>query len=140
MKSCSIFILLICVQCGLKESDKNNDSSGLTELSVIEKAYATRQDNVQILQEGVVIAVLSDDTTGDRHQRLIVRLANDQTLLIAHNIDLALRVPDPVKGTTLRFFGEYEWNDEGGVVHWTHHDPDAIHVDGYLEYKGKRYQ
>ena len=52
---------------------------------------------------------------------------------------LAPRVPNPAIGKTLRFRGEYEWNDEGGVIHWTHKDPEGKHVDGWLEYEGIRY-
>ncbi|MBN1603700.1 MAG: DUF3465 domain-containing protein [Chitinispirillaceae bacterium] len=88
----------------------------------------------------MITRILPDDTVGDRHQRMIVRLGNNQTLLIAHNIDLAFRVPNPATGKKLRFCGEYAWNDEGGVVHWTHKDPAGVHDDGYLEYQGKRYE
>ena len=38
------------------------------------------------------------------------------------------------------FSGVYEWNGEGGVVHWTHHDPDGSHTPGWLEHAGLRYQ
>jgi hypothetical protein len=114
-------------------------ASELTPLSVIADAFKNQQSDLQVLQEGVIIAVLSDDLEGDRHQRMIVRLGNDQTLLIAHNIDLAPRVPDPKVGKTLRFYGEYEWNDQGGVIHWTHGDPGSKHIAGWLEYEGKRY-
>ena len=113
--------------------------TGLTPLTVFAEAFRNKQSSIQVLQEGIIIAVLADDLEGDRHQRMIVRLGNDQTLLIAHNIDLAPRVPNPSVGTLLRFFGEYEWNDQGGVVHWTHRDPDSVHVAGWLEYEGKRY-
>jgi hypothetical protein len=70
---------------------------------------------------------------------MIIRLNNDQTLLITHNVDIAPRVPNPSVGKVLSFCGEYEWNDEGGVIHWTHTDPDNQHVSGWLEYEGKRY-
>ncbi|QOY51204.1 DUF3465 domain-containing protein [Candidatus Sulfurimonas baltica] len=43
----------------------------------------------QMCDSGDVIRVLSDDNTGSRHQRFIIRLSSGQTLLIAHNIDLA---------------------------------------------------
>ncbi len=74
------------------------------------------------------------------HQRFIVRLASGQTVLIAHNIDLAPRVAGLTVGATVRFQGEYEWNDRGGLVHWTHHDPEGRRSAGWIEYRGTRYQ
>jgi hypothetical protein len=61
-------------------------------------------------------------------------------LLIAHNTDLAPRIPNLKTGEQLFFYGDYEWNENGGVVHWTHHDQDGRHVDGWLKYHGKIYQ
>ena len=43
-------------------------------------------------------------------------------------------------GDILRFAGEYEWNERGGVLHWTHHDPRGKHAGGWLELAGRRYQ
>lgn len=115
-----------------------NDAS-LTPIATFEEAFARHQSNIQVMQEGIILSILADDNVGDRHQRMIVRLNNDQTLLIAHNIDIAARVEYPIKGKKLRFCGEYEWNSEGGLVHWTHKDPNGQHVAGWLEYDGKRY-
>jgi len=89
---------------------------------------------------GIVERVLPDDNSGSRHQRFIVRLASGQTLLIAHNIDLAPRVADLARGDSVSFSGIYETNDKGGVVHWTHRDPSGRHAAGWIEHKGQRYQ
>ena len=89
---------------------------------------------------GAVERVLADDNDGSRHQRFIVRLASGQTLLIAHNIDVAPRVAGLARGDTVSFSGIYEPNNKGGVVHWTHHDPSGRHPAGWIEHKGHRYQ
>jgi len=107
---------------------------------VIQAAYENRQSDVQVEGAGRVVKVLPDDNKGSRHQKFILELASGQTLLIAHNIDLAPRIPDLHEGDRVSFYGEYEWNERGGVVHWTHHDPQGRHVDGWLKHQGKRYQ
>jgi hypothetical protein len=98
-----------------------------------------RRQSVLVTGGGTVIKTLPDDTEGDRHQRFLIRIADGGTLLIAHNIDLASRAPLR-EGDAIRFAGEYVWNDRGGVVHWTHHDPARRHKDGYIELDGRKYQ
>lgn len=94
----------------------------------------------QMCDSGKVTKLLSDDNTGSRHQRFIIKLSSGQTLLIAHNIDLAPKVHQLKEGASIKFCGEYENNTKGGVVHWTHHDPNKRHVGGWLEYDGKKYE
>ncbi len=107
---------------------------------VLSEAFENRKSNIQISHQGRVVKLLSDDNKGARHQRILVLLKSGQTLLIAHNIDLAPRVENLKVGTTLFFTGEYEWNDKGGVIHWTHRDPRNRHQPGWLKYEGKVYQ
>lgn len=107
---------------------------------VIANAYQAQQSGVQLGGEGVVDRVLPDDDNGSRHQRFILRLASGQTLLIAHNIDIAPRIEALRSGDRVVFYGQYEWNAEGGVIHWTLHDPDGRHVSGWLKYNGMVYQ
>ena len=103
-------------------------------------AFAARRSDVAIEGEGVVTKILADDTRGSRHQRFILRLPAGATLLVAHNIDLAPRLDTLKVGDRVRFAGEYEWNERGGVLHWTHHDPRGKHAGGWLELAGKRYE
>lgn len=106
----------------------------------LQQAYQNRQSNLQIQGSGRVIKTLPDDTQGSRHQRFIVKLASGQTLLFAHNIDLAPKIRGLKKGDTIAFNGEYEWSEQGGVIHWTHKEPNRRHADGWLEHDGQRYE
>ena len=103
-------------------------------------AVESRRSNVQVQGSGQVAKILPDDTDGSRHQRFIVRLASGKTVLVAHNIDLASRVTGLSAGDVVEFYGEYEWNAKGGVVHWTHRDPQHSHVDGWIKHNGHTYQ
>ena len=107
---------------------------------VLGDAFREQRSNFQIEGEGVVTRILPDDTKGSRHQRFILRLSSNQTLLIAHNIDLAPRVSGIGVGDRVQFNGEYEWNSQGGVIHWTHHDPGGQHPAGWLRHGGSTYQ
>jgi hypothetical protein len=94
----------------------------------------------QIRGMGVVTRILPDDRDGSPHQRFILRLPSGQTLLVAHNIDLAPAISNLQVGDTVEYNGEYAWNPKGGVVHWTHRDPSHQHVDGWLKHDGHVYQ
>ena len=106
----------------------------------INKAYQSKQSDVQVQGIGKVIKVLKDDTKGSRHQKFLLKLPSNLTLLVAHNIDLSRRVADINVGDSVEFYGEYEWNDRGGVLHWTHHDPRNKHENGWLKHNGIIYQ
>jgi len=106
----------------------------------IGRAFADRRSNVQVQASGAVVKVLVDDEDGSRHQRFIVQLPSGQTVLIAHNTDLAPRVAPLSAGDTVEFKGEYEWNDKGGVVHWTHRDPARSHPGGWIRRDGATFQ
>ena len=104
-------------------------------------AYRNQQSDVMIEGlVGVIEVVLSDDLEGSRHQRFIVRLASGQTVLIVHNIDLAPRIDSLRVGDHVTVKGEYEWNDRGGLIHWTHHDPRGRHEGGWIEHNGFLYE
>jgi len=94
----------------------------------------------QVQGVGMVLRVLSDDNEGSRHQRFILELSSGRTVLVAHNIDLAPRISSLRTGDSVAFYGEFEPNERGGVIHWTHHDPQRRHVGGWLEHKGVRYE
>lgn len=146
-----VIVLLIVIYWGLDLKQKQNTTHDITaqphsievvidDQQKIMQAYQQQRSNVQVQAQGIVKAVLPDDNEGSRHQKMILKLENGLTVLIAHNIDLAPRIDGLKKGDTVAFYGEYEYNPKGGVIHWTHHDPQAKHSDGWLKYKEKTYQ
>ncbi len=126
-----VLLLAGCSSVQTKSSSADQD---------IAYAFAHQQSGLAVSDSGVVVRVLPDDTEGGRHQRFILRLASGQTLLIAHNIDIAPRVSGLSVGDSVEFSGQYEWNGQGGVVHWTHHDPSGRHQAGWLKHGGVTYQ
>lgn len=112
----------------------------LVDDSPIGRAFASGASDIQVEGEGTAIRVLPDDLSGLRHQRFIVQLASGQTLLITHNIDIAPRIDGLKVGDSVSFNGEYVWNERGGAIHWTHHDPQGRHVAGWVKHNGKTYQ
>lgn len=103
------------------------------------EAFRARRSDVLVNGAGRVTKTLPDDVEGDRHQRFILELPSGHTVLVAHNIDTAPRVPLD-EGDTVSFQGEYVWNGQGGVVHWTHRDRNGRHAGGWLRHDGKSYQ
>jgi hypothetical protein len=121
-----------------RQPDAATTTAGADE--VLAAAFENHRSNIQVRGSGHVTRVLPDDNQGSRHQRFIVRLSSGQTLLVAHNIDLANRVTSLTAGDSVEFNGEYEWSAQGGVIHWTHRDPQRNHVDGWIKHSGRTYQ
>jgi hypothetical protein len=127
---------LVCLGTGLvpaaRAAGQGNDP--------ISNAFKNRRSGILVSGTGRVVRVLPDDTIGSKHQKFILRLPSNQTILIAHNIDLAPRVEPLEAGDTISFRGVYEWNPKGGTVHWTHRDPGGRHVCGWLKKGSKTYK
>lgn len=115
-------------------------TASLSTLSPITQAFNEKRSAVQVEGSGEVVQILKDDNDGSRHQRFILRLDSGESILIAHNIDLAPRIEKLQKGDIVAFYGVYEYNKKGGVVHWTHHDPRKKHISGWLKHKNSLYQ
>ena len=111
----------------------------VTQDTPIQVAFANAQSDVQVQGAGKVVKVLRDDLEGSRHQKFILALPSGHTVLVSHNIDLAPRVDRIREGDRVEFFGEYEWNPKGGVIHWTHRDPRGRHPNGWLRHQGVTY-
>ena len=140
MKQLINLLLLLVLFCSPLSCSSASRSVSLVDDDSIGRAFRNHTSGIEVEGEGTVIRLLDDDVKGPRHQRFIVELASGQTLLITHNIDLAPRLNGLKTGDTVHFKGEYIWNEKGGMVHWTHHDPQGRHVAGWILHNGKTYQ
>lgn len=115
-------------------------ASASMDAGAIVEAYSTHRNLPQVQGSGIVVKVLKDDTNGLQHQKFLLKVSDDITILIAHNIDLAPRVADIHESDTVGFKGEYIYTPKGGTVHWTHKDPRGKHAAGWLQHNGKTYE
>ena len=109
--------------------------------AAVERDYAEKRSTVEVTAEGAVTSVLADDSgPSGTHQRFIIRLAGaTQTVLVDNNVTIGQRVPVAPADDVI-VHGEYIWNDQGGLIHYTHHDPAPAHEGGWIELKGVHYQ
>ena len=106
----------------------------------ISEAFGAQRNLPQVQGSGIVVKVLKDDTKGLKHQKFLLKVSDNITILIAHNLDLAPRVDDIHEGDWIAFKGEYIYTAKGGTVHWTHKDPRGNHQAGYLKHNGSTYE
>lgn len=150
MKKILALIFILAIFYGLNQYDDARSRPVNTEPnrpvpaqpaeSKIANAFQQQISGIDVEGFGEVIKTLPDDQSGSRHQKFLLKLTAKQTLLISHNIDIAQRIDNLQRGDIVHFKGVYEWNAQGGVVHWTHRDPQNRHTGGWLELNGRRYQ
>jgi len=139
-KSSMILIMLaLAVLVWLERSESTQVLLGPSS-TVVADAFERQLSDIWVEGEGRVVRTLSDDNDGSRHQRFVLEVGPEHTVLVAHNIDLAPRINALRRGDEVRFVGEYVWNEQGGIIHWTHHDPQSRHAGGWLEHDGQRYE
>ena len=140
-----IFILSLLIACkqsapGTFVADAPLKTETNTGNNALFDAYKNKKSDIFVEGSGVVKKLLADDNKGSRHQKFLVSISSEQTLLFAHNIDLAPRLENLQIGDSVTFRGEYVYNPKGGVMHWTHHDPDGNQQGGWIKHSGKTYK
>ena len=117
------------------------------------RARKTQQALVKILKAaGVDFAVLGPEETctGDVARRagneFLFQMMAEQNIETFNNYGVKKIVTfcphcyHTLKNEYPQFGGEYEWNEKGGIIHWTHHDPAGRHADGWLKHNNRIYQ
>lgn len=148
-------LVAVAIATGVNYYNKNysTDNVSSDKISVTQFSENEQQQAINKIREaknnsnaqfwigfnGKVVHKLKDDLSGSRHQKFLISPSSDITLLVAHNIDLSSRVPIE-KGDSISLYGRYEWNNRGGVIHWTHHDPKGKKEGGWIKANGKVYR
>ena len=124
--------------CGAPGSSASASAS--PDDATIAADFANHRSQLEVTADGVVVRILPDrsSSTGT-HEQFIVRLSSQSlTVEIEHNITIGRRVPVAL-GDKVIVHGEYIWNAEGGLIHFTHHDPQGTHENGYIIDNGTTY-
>src|SRR5437660_9004247 len=102
--------------------------------------YHNHRSNIEVTADGTVVRLLPDRTSSTgTHEQFIIRLSSQNlTVEIEHNISVGARAPI-AEGDRVIVHGEYVWNSKGGLIHFTHHDPQGTHEGGYIEDNGRTY-
>lgn len=104
----------------------------------IAQAFAEQRSGVMIEVSGRVQRLLPDTSKDLQRQRFILELDNGHVLLIENDLRFSKEIPlEQWAPVTVR--GEYEWSAQGGKVEWTHRDPGLGLKQGWIEFRGKRY-
>jgi hypothetical protein len=104
----AVFLLVVSLHGWSPQPTRAQGTPRSASDRVLRRAFEQRSSNLQVEGAGVVKRILADDNVGSRHQRFILELSSGQTLLIAHNIDVAQRIRGLRKGDKVAFRGEYE--------------------------------
>ncbi len=115
-------------------------NSAINNSEVLKSISIKKESKFIEIQNATVQQLLRDDNRGIRHQKWLVQINPDTTIMVVYNIDLAERVPLTV-GDTINLGGELVFDDRTGepLMHWTHEDPRHKRRMGYVLFNGKKY-
>lgn len=106
----------------------------------IEAAFVERSSDRSVQVRGLVKRLLSDDQGENaRRQRFMLELSDGRLLLVVHELLGDQRVPLEL-GDAIELRGRYQWNNRGGQVLGTHHDPLSESPGGWIRHAGTDYR
>jgi len=129
------FILLSSAGCSGAVTEKPDNAH-------VCALYASGTSGAEVLAEGTVVAELgtSNGPSGE-HEGFLLRLTRQCDLMLRVETNVDITGPVPLRpGETVIVKGQFEDDPTGGVIHWTHHDPEGRHVAGYVLAGGKYYE
>jgi uncharacterized protein DUF3465 len=132
--ACGLAVILCAVGLAACSGTPQPDNAAIV------KDFQQHRSSVEVTADATVIRLLPDRSSSTGiHERFIIKLTSaDLTLEVEHNISVGMRAP-VMAGDHVIVHGEYIWNEQGGLVHFTHHDPAGRHEGGFIQDDGKTY-
>ncbi len=95
-----------------------------------------------MIAQGTVLGILgTHEGVSGNHEGFFLKLSQECDLMVRVETNVDITGPVPIRnGENVTVKGQFEDDAEGGVIHWTHHDPRGRHISGYVEADGKLYQ
>jgi hypothetical protein len=118
-------------------------ASGPDPNGAVYEAWRSQQSHVEVEASGSVARVLGTrEGPSGAHEGFLLHLRGSAgrglTVKVEDNVDITGPIPiEPGDDVELR--GEYIYNELGGLIHYTHHDPSGRHPGGYIRVGGKTY-
>lgn len=137
----SLFISMFNVSAYARNSQRAELANAaiaqnIPDYAILKAMNNRRQVNYVEGSDMTVIKILPDDDHGLEHQKWTVKLSDGRTMQAVYNLDMCERVPLAV-GDKVSMGGQFIWTNQGGLLHWLHHDPKGNRPDGYVELNGK---
>lgn len=104
---------------------------------VVHRDFVQHRNGVWVTLDAAIIRILPDATGRYRHQRFVVLCPGGETVLIVNDVSIGRRVP-VIVGGAIGVRGQYIWNAQGGLVHFTHHS-DTGGSAGWILWHGRVY-
>ncbi|QKK03899.1 MAG: DUF3465 domain-containing protein [Pseudomonadota bacterium] len=137
MVTTSRVVLIILMVCGVAGCGGGEDLPPNDRLLA---AFEEGRTGVWVSGHGVVAQAIGDETiAGEPHQRMVVRVGDQQlAVIIRHSLSQSDRIPLS-DGDTIAFQGRYQFNGRGGVISHTYHDPEQPGSGGWIRHQGQVY-
>lgn len=101
--------------------------------SQVASAYDSRRSDLWLTMSAPVSRLLPNSYGRFEHERFILRCPSGQTVLIENDVSVGQRVPVG-PGDPVAVHGQYIWNPQGGLIHYTHRG------NGWILFRGKLYE
>jgi hypothetical protein len=111
---------------------------------VVYDAWRAGRSNVEVTAEGSIASILGNSGgPSGTHEGFLLHLrgasGHGLTVRVEDNVDLTGQVPLS-EGEDVEVRGEYVYDANGGVIHYTHRDPSGRHAAGFIRAGDTLYQ